>query len=376
VVTVISLPSAEDELGKQLAAYADELKEATSPTDVAQALKFNSKLREALRGWTPEEIYGRLALMRSLAQSSASIPPKYAEFDILASGNVLIGENRLDARLFGETLPRNAWQADVGVDLSFVQNLVAVHRLREVMCLYGFTRFEAAPTSSDGDLEDVRLAVDGAPLGLEADWLPAIEQFGEGLFIHVDPDAIAGWLARQPVQQRFEALLGGHATWASAKYGTHAPEHPGAAYILLHTFSHALITEIALDCGYPASSLKERVYALADPGSPGRASRCGILIYTATAGGLGTLGGLVATAQRFAHILAAALRRLQICSNDPVCADHDPGNRTDDRALHGAACHGCLLIAETSCEMRNVFLDRALIVETMANGEASLFARD
>jgi hypothetical protein len=371
VVTVISLPSAEDELGKQLAAFAGELKEATSPADVAQALKFNSKLREALKGWTPEQIYARLELMRSLAQSSASIPPKYAEFDILASGNELIGENRLDSRLFAQTLPREAWQADVGIDLGFVTNLVAVHRLREVMCLYGFTRFEAAPTSSDGDLEDVRLAVDGAPLGLATEWLPAIEQFGEGLFIHVDPSAIARWLARDPVQQRLEGLLGGHATWSLAKYGAHAPEHPGAAYILLHTLSHALITEIALDCGYPASSLKERVYALPDPRGPGSVSRCGILIYTATTGSFGTLGGLVATARRFAQILATALGRLQICSNDPVCADHDPRNRSDDRALHGAACHGCLLIAETSCEMRNVFLDRALIVETMANGGAS-----
>jgi hypothetical protein len=166
-------------------------------------------------------------------------------------------------------------------------------------------------------------------------------------------------------------LLGGYTSWSSAKYGTRSPEHPGAAYILLHTLSHALMTEIAMDCGYPASSLKERVYTLSHPDMPGRASRCGILIYTATAGSLGTLGGLVATTQRFAHVLSSALRRLQICSNDPVCADHDPGNRTDDRALHGAACHGCLLIAETSCEMRNVFLDRALIVETMANGGAS-----
>ena len=113
--------------------------------------------------------------------------------------------------------------------------------------------------------------------------------------------------------------------------------------------------------------------ALSDPTNQAVATRCGILLYTATAGSLGTLGGLVATATRFSHILAAALRRLQICSNDPVCSDHDPGHRTDDRALHGAACHGCLLIAETSCAMRNVFLDRALIVDTMANGGASLF---
>ena len=46
-------------------------------------------------------------------------------------------------------------------------------------------------------------------------------------------------------------------------------------------------------------------------------TRCGSLIYTATAGSLGTLGGLVATTQRFAFILAAALRRLQTCSSKP-----------------------------------------------------------
>jgi hypothetical protein len=103
--------------------------------------------------------------MRSLAQSNAAIPPKYAEFDLLASGTPLIGENRLDARLFAETLLRGEWASGTKIDLGFIKNLVAVHRLREVMCLYGFTRFEAAPTSADGDLEDVRLAVNGAPLG-------------------------------------------------------------------------------------------------------------------------------------------------------------------------------------------------------------------
>lgn len=373
VVTVISLPSAEDELGQQLASHLDELKEVESVNDAAQAIRFNSKLREALRGWKPDQIFARLQLLRSLAQSDASIPPKYAEFDILASGDPLIGENRLDARLCAETLPRPNWAKDVGLDLTFIQNLVAVHRLREVTSLYGFTRFEAAPTSSDGDLEDIRLAVDGAPLGLNTDWLPAIEQFGEGVFLHVNPQAIANWLVQPSVSARLGALSGGYDTWSHAKYGARAPEHPGAAYTLLHSLSHALIAEIALDCGYPASALKERVYALTDPTNRHQTTRCGILIYTATTGSLGTLGGLVATTERFAFILAAALRRLQICSNDPVCADHDPSNRTDDRALHGAACHGCLLIAETSCEMRNVFLDRALLVETMAGTGSNFF---
>ena len=79
-----------------------------------------------------------------------------------------------------------------------ISNLVVVHRLREVCCLYGFTRFEAAPTAADGDLEDIRLAVHGAPLSLGADWLPAVEQFGEGLFIQFDEAAVTEWFGRSP----------------------------------------------------------------------------------------------------------------------------------------------------------------------------------
>jgi hypothetical protein len=30
----------------------------------------------------------------------------------------------------------------------------------------------------------------------------------------------------------------------------------------VHSLSHALMGEIALDCGYPASALKEHIYAL------------------------------------------------------------------------------------------------------------------
>src|SRR5262249_49495588 len=47
--------------------------------------------------------------------------------------------------------------------------------------------------------------------------------------------------------------------------------------------------------------------------------------------------------------------------------------RSGDRATHGAACHGCLLIAETSCEMRNLFLDRSLLVPTMATHGGAFF---
>jgi hypothetical protein len=63
-----------------------------------------------------------------------------------------------------------------------------------------------------------------------------------------------------------------------------------------------------------------------------------------------------------------------LCSGDPICADHDPGHADEDRALHGAACHGCLLIAETSCEARNLHLDRGLLVDTVGTAGAGYFS--
>jgi hypothetical protein len=155
------------------------------------------------------------------------------------------------------------------------------------------------------------------------------------------------------------------------RYGVEV-ERPGLAYVLLHSLAHALMEQIVLECGYPLSSLKERVYAFAAP-RPDMPDRFGILLYTASAGAQGTLGGLVEIASRIPEILSSVQDRMRLCSNDPVCADHDPSVAGDERSLQGAACHACLLVPETSCEARSVYLDRALLIETVAQAGAALF---
>jgi hypothetical protein len=120
-------------------------------------------------------------------------------------------------------------------------------------------------------------------------------------------------------------------------------------------------------CGYPASSIRERIYVDVENG------RFGLLLYTASSDAEGTLGGLVTQARHIGSHLAVALRAGGLCSNDPVCAQHSPGEGMEGRWLHGAACHGCALIAETSCEMRNDYLDRALVVPTLSVPSAAFF---
>ncbi|MBI5162746.1 MAG: DUF1998 domain-containing protein [Magnetospirillum sp.] len=375
IATVISLPSGEDALSRLVQTHFDDLAAARSAEDIGLARRFNRVLAASFEGYADTDVFARLQLFNAQVQQDASAPPRLAEFAVFASGHPVIGENLPESKLFAETLPREAWDANHAPVCRGIRSLVAVHRLREVSCLYGFTRFEAAPTSTDGELEDVQLAVDGAPLSLGADWLPAVEQFGEGLFIHFDEAAITEWLGREAVGPRARQLLGGYERWAELRGDRRAP-NPGLVYTMLHSLSHVLMAEIALECGYPASALKERIYALANPLRRNHIDSCGILVYTATSGNQGTLGGLVATSARFATILTSALDRLEVCSNDPICADHEPASSADDRALHGAACHGCLLIAETSCENRNLFLDRSLLVETMAGLGAGFFSLD
>jgi hypothetical protein len=129
------------------------------------------------------------------------------------------------------------------------------------------------------------------------------------------------------------------------------------------------MSELSLECGYPLSSLKERVYS----SGAGQTDRYGLLIYTSTAGGQGTLGGLSGMAHRVGELLTRAMKRLELCSNDPICAEHAPNGDHDDRHLHGAACHACLLIPETSCEARNTRLDRGLLVPTVVGSRYACF---
>jgi len=128
-----------------------------------------------------------------------------------------------------------------------------------------------------------------------------------------------------------------------------------------------LLTRISLDCGYPAAALRERIYALSDVGM------YGILLHTGTSGSEGTLGGLVESGAASVSIFLRPSRKPGCAQTIRSAPSMIRAPSTTPMHLLGAACHGCLLIAETSCEQRNDWLDRALVVPTLAVTDAAFF---
>ena len=359
-LSVISLPEFDAGLAAKVSAHFDRLKAADDLKMLAN-FRMMPELDAAFAGVADDAVLGRIPSPDWAADEREDVPVKAAEFEVLNSGDSRIGEDDARSTFHAETLARDDWDPNADPLLAPLDKLVLVHRLREVVSLLGFTRFEAISPDKDGELD---LDVMRASLAETVTWLPAIENRGEGIFLSFRPEAVEEWLARPGVKERGRLIFAGWQAWAAER---HRPENrfPGLPYVMLHSLSHMLMTAVALECGYPASSLRERVYA----GDGGY----GLLIYTGSSDSEGTLGGLVETGRRLAAHLRRALDEGRLCSNDPVCAEHAPDSLLEGRALHGAACHGCLLTAETSCEQRNDFLDRALVVPTVAVKDAAFF---
>jgi hypothetical protein len=242
-----------------------------------------------------------------------------------------------------------------------IAEVLQVKRLRVVRALTAFTRVD-----SPGDYSDLSEVAEPsrAPLSIEPPtWLPAAEVRGEGIFICLKEEAIDAWRADTAVRARETQLRSAYVAFRRSRAIT--PDDDGVdllRFALIHTFSHLLLREFAIDCGYSSASMQERIYSRGpdEPGGP----MAGVLIMTASPDSEGTLGGLVRLAEPsiLNRLIKRSLERASFCSSDPLCAEHLP--HADGRTLHAAACHSCLFVSETSCERSNRLLDRSLLVPT------------
>jgi hypothetical protein len=361
-MSVISLPDRDEAVAKAVdQVWEHYLQYIEDLDDLAKERKRKPPVAAALEGFSDDDVFGEIQSRKEGTTPGLDKSVKEAEFETLVSVKEEIGSDKPDGDFFARYLPKKHWDQPW---MAAVARVVLVHRLREVIATVGFTRFESSSPDVEGELE---IGVTRAQLARDVSWLPAIENRGEGIFIQFKSEAIDAWMEKPAVKCRGEQLLAGFDAWMK-DHDKSKRKFFGLPYILLHSLSHQLITSVALECGYPASSIRERIYS----GSYGR----GILLYTGTSDAEGTMGGLVQAGRQIARHLKAAIDLGRLCSNDPVCAQHAPENQHECRFLHGAACHGCLLIAETSCEQHNDFLDRALVISTVDGNGAEFFRQD
>jgi hypothetical protein len=351
IKSALSIPDPAEEIRRRVGAQWSMLQNIREEGMLQQMMELVPSLKEGLSGLKASEVMEELERRRQGREPEARTL-REVEWEALM---------RAEEEEPGELAPPGeVWFARrARLELPwFLERVVLVHHLKEVRALVGFSRVDAPDRDAEGEYS---LEVEAAPLGLGVDWVPAVEIYGEGVFLAFDQEALSRWEARGAVEAR--AALFAEGARRASQGRSRAEEAPSARLVMLHSLSHMLIQSISLECGYPATSIRERLYH-----GEGRA---GILLYTGTPGSEGTLGGLVSVGRQIVHHLRRAVSMAGWCSNDPICAQHDPSDAQEGRHREGAACHGCLLIGEPSCERGNRDLDRAFVVATLQGGAAA-----
>jgi hypothetical protein len=223
-----------------------------------------------------------------------------------------------------------------------------VLRLRTITVQTGFRR--EVDTHNPAATVDVSFRHQANP---DLKWYPGVEFMGEGVFLSLAASegrrALVGTAAhawRQP---------GG--PYPDYVFRTLAHDELDPVFVWWHTLAHLLIRAVSIQAGYSSASMRERIYFENRSGG----ATGGVLLYATQPGTEGQMGGLLALVPDFGEILDVAFGMMASCSGDPLCAEHVfvPGG------YNGAACYACLLVSETSCEHRNMWLDRNLLLENV-----------
>lgn len=357
-ISVLAIPLEENQLSQLVMDGWEDLSEAESPEEIKGIIKLFKKrgILPGIERYDPLEVWQAVQDRKEgrVSQSVSEVDIKIPEWKVLTSPT-----------------PPSDWphflSRKVEVPEAYsdkIADVLLLERLREVNALIGYTRVEAPEEGTDPEDRPQMADISRE----RPEWVPASEVHGEGIFIRFNETVIKSWEKLSYVKARNTILENGHRGWRNARHIDPNEGYPGICYSMLHTFAHLLIRELALECGYNAASIRERIYASKDEEN----FMAGVLIYTAAADSDGTLGGLVELGkpENLGRLIKQALYRASICSSDPLCSEHNP---SEDRSLHAASCHACAFVAETSCERGNRYLDRALLVKTLECKDAAFF---
>jgi hypothetical protein len=326
-----------------------------------EAVRRLGRLRR-LSEYPPSVIWQAMLDRRRRTETASATPLRPPEWRVLSAPDIAPRGTDFDIR---RVAPPAGFE-------EFFEPTVAADRLREVRAFVGFTRIDSPADADQGADADSVQAI--APLRRgPTDWIPAVEVRGEGVLVRLREERVREWEQRPGVERHGRRMSLAHAAWCTQRgIDTRSRPFPGMRFVLVHSLSHALLRALALECGYALASLRERLYVAGPDGDDD--PMCGVLIYTSAPDSEGTLGGVVslAPADRLGSSVRVLLDAAAICSSDPLCAEHQPSRELP--SLHGAACHACTFVPETSCERGNRYLDRAAVVDTLSTRGVAFFA--
>lgn len=349
-VSALSIPPWSDAIQKELNKHDGALRELNieDETELDFFIKFTGITRKLKCSYEElkRQIIHRLDNYRD-PEPKLDIDIRIDEYKAFCQGN----NSSADFVIESEEVPESLRE--------YIDQIVLAKRIKEVLVLTGFRRIRPGD-EFENDKDKV------APLSSsKKNWLPAVEFWGEGIFIKFNGEKLRQWEEREEVIERMRIL---EANKARANFHC---DRFSPRYVFLHTFSHLLIRQITLQCGYSASALKERIYTTEVQGDKLYEME-GIFIYTASPDSEGSLGGLVSQGRgsNIENTIKKTLDKSRWCSSDPLCIQSGGQGLN---SLNLSACHSCALLPETSCEMRNLFLDRATLIGTLENKNIGFF---
>lgn len=184
-----------------------------------------------------------------------------------------------------------------------IKHLYNIRKLREISVLYGYKRM-------DGD----RIWNVAEHPG-SVNYMPCVERFGEGILVELDEE-------RLKLHEDKKTIV--------------------------HTFAHTLIKEMEFECGYDASSFKEKIYLDEEN------NKYGFIVYC-VAGADGSMGGLTSLFndlnKKIHGLIRNAIDRIKMCPHDPICS------------VEKGHCFACLDLSEVTCRENNTFLNRQALVD-------------
>ncbi len=225
-----------------------------------------------------------------------------------------------------------------------------IDRLRTVTAQIGYTRTPYTESNQESTSDQASRQVPSHTEMGGLSWYPGFEGKGEGLFITLE-DNFGESLFHNDNPWKQESQNNTRTAFGN-QYWENVPKQP--LFVWYHTISHALLRALSQYGGYSSASLRERVYV------DRNFRKGGVLIYTTSPGDDGSMGGLVGIANQtqLKEIMERALENISFCSNDPLCLETSKVLNK----VNGAACYSCLFTSETSCEHRNMCLDRHIIL--------------